>query len=641
MRGKDDFTLDIISGIDDDIIEKSLKKRYELWQRIGKRSQPLFFKVLIYAACFCIVATSVFLVFNNILPISGKQVPVYQGMTVSNDLPAENPSSSGDPELLCAKGAKNSLSVMSPSMFTALKKGNGNNKNDGSTLLPETDTPYYAMKNEDIYIFVHLSNPDDFEILSFTLNGVKYASNMFEDGSDLETLILKYNVGDVEGVQQYTIDAIKYIDGEVIKDVRMEGDKTVEVIVNADSNVIDFNASFDGWVLNISPEWSDEFSGTKEILSLAVYENETLIKELSPSDTKVEDLPAGRRLMLVATYSEGGEEKTVKYLFDTPKQSEGLVVVDGTVTGIGTCPDTVIYIDMPIADNAFKDSQFIKTVYMSRNVTAIGKSAFEGCIALESANIPDTVQSIGIKAFCSTGIKSASIPSGITEIPNLMFSDCIGLENIDIPESVKIIRYGAFENCKSLVKVELPEGLTEIEGSVFSGCSELSEITLPDGLEEIGGFVFSECTSLTQMTIPDSTTRIGGGIFKGCTKIESVTVPFLGPQENMLIPVIFLFHTSNSAQYNVLYVSDSLKSVAITNASSIVAQAFMGCNNIKSVFISKSVTSIGKWAFSAGLTDIYYGGSESDWEKIDIDEGNSKLDSVRIHFNASASDISK
>ena len=49
---------------------------------------------------------------------------------------------------------------------------------------------------------------------------------MFEAGSDLETLILKYNVGEKEGIRQYTIDAIKYVDGEYIKDVRMEGERT-------------------------------------------------------------------------------------------------------------------------------------------------------------------------------------------------------------------------------------------------------------------------------------------------------------------------------------------------------------------------------------------------------------------------------
>ena len=96
---------------------------------------------------------------------------------------------------------------------------------------------YYAAPNQDIYIFIHIDNPDSFEIMSFTLNGKKYSSYMFEDGSDMETIILKYNVGDVSGIVEYTIDAIKYIDGTEIKDVLIDGDQTVRVGVKTENQV--------------------------------------------------------------------------------------------------------------------------------------------------------------------------------------------------------------------------------------------------------------------------------------------------------------------------------------------------------------------------------------------------------------------
>ena len=96
---------------------------------------------------------------------------------------------------------------------------------------------YYAERNEDIYINIHISNPDNFEIMSFTLNGKKYSSYMFEAGSDMETIILKYNVGNVSGVIDYTIDAIKYVDGTEIKDVIIDGDKTVKAGIRVDGQV--------------------------------------------------------------------------------------------------------------------------------------------------------------------------------------------------------------------------------------------------------------------------------------------------------------------------------------------------------------------------------------------------------------------
>ena len=96
---------------------------------------------------------------------------------------------------------------------------------------------YYAEKNQDLYVVVRLSNPDNYEIQSFTLNGVKYANYMFEKGSDMENLILKVNVGDAAGIIEYTLDTVKYIDGTEIKDVKLDGEKTVRAGVQTDGQL--------------------------------------------------------------------------------------------------------------------------------------------------------------------------------------------------------------------------------------------------------------------------------------------------------------------------------------------------------------------------------------------------------------------
>ena len=53
----------------------------------------------------------------------------------------------------------------------------------------------------------------------------------------MQTLILKYNVGSLGGIKEYTVDAIKYIDGTSIKDVRMDGERTVLAAVNSGTAV--------------------------------------------------------------------------------------------------------------------------------------------------------------------------------------------------------------------------------------------------------------------------------------------------------------------------------------------------------------------------------------------------------------------
>ncbi|MBQ7384081.1 MAG: hypothetical protein IJV72_04745 [Clostridia bacterium] len=253
---RDDIKIDIISEINDDIIEKNSKRRFELFTKLAERRKK---KKKITIACIS-AAASFMLIFGILLaviiPTLTKQVPVYQGMTVSGEFPSAQ-SAKADAENLLPAYMPVSLSLTEPTYINPynLSTGNGKGNANGHDKNGKTDIPeetvveqvkdslnivggeksiYYAEKNQDIYITVHVDNPDSFEILSFTLNGKKYSSYMFEEGSDMENLVLKVNVGDTEGVIDYTIDAIKYIDGTEIKDVRMEGDKTVKVGVATD-----------------------------------------------------------------------------------------------------------------------------------------------------------------------------------------------------------------------------------------------------------------------------------------------------------------------------------------------------------------------------------------------------------------------
>ena len=86
MSKKDDFILDAVSGIDDDIVEKHLQKRLALWRKKGKKKIP-WMRIVAAAACLCVVAGGLFLLLDVLF---GKQVPIYRGMTVSNEMPTLN-----------------------------------------------------------------------------------------------------------------------------------------------------------------------------------------------------------------------------------------------------------------------------------------------------------------------------------------------------------------------------------------------------------------------------------------------------------------------------------------------------------------------------------------------------------------------
>ncbi len=442
------FTLDVISGIDEDIVDRNLNRRSDLWFKRAKRKKKALIPIVSIAASLILILTSVFL----LLPIE-KQVPVYQGMTVSNDAPQIQASADnidrtatlmnvnqlGAPRL--AITPFNLLSANADlTVHDNRDKEKHPDKNGSSGSLEASDGSYYAQPGEDIYILVHISNPAGYEILSFTLNGVKYSSYMFEPGSDLETLILKYNVGDVEGVQQYTIDAIKYVDGDKIKDVRMEGERTIEVLVGSSGQDVDLTPHFDGWDLVISPMWASDFTGEKTLQTLAVYDGETKLMDLDPGKKVFKDLPMDKRLVLVATYLKDGKTMTVKTVIQTPAQSEGLKIIDGVVTGIGTCTDTKLYINMPIGDNAFQGNMYITEVYLGSGVKSIGYSAFNCCEKLKNVTFSKGLETIGSSAFCGCpSIKSLIFPDGVTKIgPNALWSS----ENITtlvIPASVTVI----------------------------------------------------------------------------------------------------------------------------------------------------------------------------------------------------------
>ncbi len=96
-------------------------------------------------------------------------------------------------------------------------------------VITDDEIKYFVSPNETFIIEIQLSNPKNFEIQSFTLNGQKYADYMFKEGSTMETLRLEVTAPKDSGYTEYTIDAIKYIDGTQIKDVDMSsGNKTVK-----------------------------------------------------------------------------------------------------------------------------------------------------------------------------------------------------------------------------------------------------------------------------------------------------------------------------------------------------------------------------------------------------------------------------
>ena len=217
-------------------------------------------------------------------------------------------------------------------------------------------------------------------------------------------------------------------------------------------------------------------------------------------------------------------------------------------------------------------------------------------------------------------IEKIVIKTGVTGIGKYAFFKCDQLTKVTIPGSVTSIGYGAFESCTSLKNITIPDGVTDIGDYSFNDCTSLTKITIPDTVTNIGQSAFGGCTSLKSVTFPDKLDSIGFYAFTGCTSLKSVTVPYCTND------IYYVF--SSCTSLNTVTIADGVTYIG--------GYMFMECTSLKSVSIPASVTRMDATAFIGcdSLTDIYYSGSEEQWNSISIEGGTTAHPSATVHYNS-------
>ena len=185
--------------------------------------------------------------------------------------------------------------------------------------------------------------------------------------------------------------------------------------------------------------------------------------------------------------------------------------------------------------------------------------------------------STGTVTDCDTGVSKAVIPSKISGV------------------AVKAIGDNAFRDCRALVDVSIPDSVESIGAGAFAYCEALTDVVIPDSVTSIGGSALSYCIELKSVTLSKNITSIGSAVFGWCGKLEKITVP--------------------------------------DGVTSIEGTAFVWCEALKSVAIPKSVKEIGKMAFwkCTALSDVYYGGTQEEWNAVTVGDGNEALESATVH----------
>lgn len=330
----------------------------------------------------------------------------------------------------------------------------------------------------------------------------------------------------------------------------------------------------------------------------------------------------------------------------------GIIIPEG-VTTIGEyafyCCSNLTEIIIPdkvtsIGKRAFCNCSDLTEIIMPKKMTMIGEGTFSGCGSLRKITIPESVTSIEAYTFekCSSLIE-ITIPSSVTSIRHAAFFHCDSLEKIKILGNVTMIEPYVFSQCSSLTEVTIPNSVTSIGDQAFSQCSSLTEIIIPEGVTEIGWSAFYNCSNLTKITIPNSVTYITYNAFAGCSSLREIVIPegvtriesntFSGCSSLTEITI-----PSGVTKISGEAFSDcsSLKEITIPERVHWIENgAFSGCSSLTEITIPSSVTSVGKEAFSgcSSLNDVYYEGSEEDWNKIHIYSNNEDLTNATIHYN--------
>ena len=329
-----------------------------------------------------------------------------------------------------------------------------------------------------------------------------------------------------------------------------------------------------------------------------------------------------------------------------------------------------------IDNNVFYNCRGLTDVTFPKGITKISEGMFRGCEGLKEITIPETVTTLGYFAFALSGLESIDIPDSVVNFGGSEFSDCENLTSVTFPKGITKIPNGMFSMCSRLNSIVIPETVTEI-GSMAFESSGLDSVKLPKGLITIGESAFS-WTGVESVTIPDTVTTIesnafyhcglktvdipagvktiDNGAFADCWQLDGIWVHEDNPnfsndpkgvlynkdQTRILqIPGTFVGaytipDTVSEIDSNTLTGCEELTSIAFPeNPNLKFNYVNLDCPKLTTVFLSVYVTEIPQHMFHLceSLTDVYYSGTEAQWEQVEIGWYNNYLYSATMHFN--------
>ena len=189
----------------------------------------------------------------------------------------------------------------------------------------------------------------------------------------------------------------------------------------------------------------------------------------------------------------------------------------------------------------------MKTLVISEGVEKIGKQGISGNKALQTVELPSTLEEIGSEAFNNlSSLTMVTFPNGSTlkTISDKAFRYCRILEKIDFypnnmtpsymvctfPETLETIGSYAFQGVPAFKSIILSGGIGKIGGNAFYECSNLEYLWVQEGITKINSSSFAKCPELKYVVLPSTLSSVGSGAFFRADSQTSRTFVFLADE---------------------------------------------------------------------------------------------------------------
>lgn len=340
-----------------------------------------------------------------------------------------------------------------------------------------------------------------------------------------------------------------------------------------------------------------------------VYTNVIVHSVVKPSTQKIDpaDFPSKVHEVHEVGYNKGFNEAKTEY---------GEMFIQ-TVGGSGTTLDLTKIDNLTIIRAyAFCQHTNLTKVFLPKEITSIGENAFYNCTNLNTVFYTGSLQEWEDNVTVGSGnekLLSAISFYNETDVSNDGISYWHYVNGIPTLWSSKN---------KGLEYSLLDDGTYAISGD---GSCKDTILILPDTykgvpITQIGVGAFNSNTRITKVSLGRYVTTVGRGAFMDCSGLKQVDLP-----ESVV-----------TLDENV-FQSSGLTSIKIPSGVKTITKYMLSyCTSLEKVYLPQGLETIEQAAFLGSYTantryEIWYYGSESDWNNIDIYTG-AVPSSTIIHY---------